>query len=205
MAKQFLNIAGAILAGGDSIRMNGQNKAFLHINGIPLIQKTINLLKKIFEEIMIITNTPNEYKAYQKECTILEDKIKGIGPLEGIYTGLSSTKKDAVFFVACDMPNLHIDFILKEITLFNQSNCDALIPEIGSFIEPLHSIFKTSLKHKMYDFINTTQDYSIKNFLKTINVSYMDLEDNQFNKNIFKNINTLEDLENNPKKVTSKL
>ncbi len=188
-------IAGAILSGGKNTRMKDKNKAFININGMPLIQKIVNLLGRIFDEIMIITNSPEEYKAYQGKCTILADKIKDIGPLGGIYTGLSETGKDAVFFVACDMPNLHNDVILKEISFFDRTGCDAVIPRIDSLIEPLHSIFKTNLKNKLYDFVKNRRDYSIRNFLQTINVSYMCLEDNQFHRNAFQNINTIKDLE----------
>ncbi len=189
------DIACAILAGGKNARMKGRNKAFLKIDSTPLIQKTISLLAGIFDEILIITNSPGQFCSYQDKCCILEDKIKEIGPIGGIYTGLSEANKEAVFFAACDMPNLHNDLILKQISYFNRVKCDAVIPRIGSLIEPLHSIFKTNLKSNFYDFIKASRDYSIRSFLQTINVSYMDLEDNQFHRHIFKNINTIEEWE----------
>ncbi len=41
------NITGIILAGGKNTRM-GANKAFLEIDGIRLIDKTINIYREIF-------------------------------------------------------------------------------------------------------------------------------------------------------------
>ena len=195
MKQQTYKIAGAILAGGKNSRMEGKNKAFLQINGTTLIQRTIDLLDKIFDEIMIITNSINEYSAFNKRCTIIKDKVKDIGPLGGIYAALSETSKDAVFFVPCDMPFLHNDIMQMVISSFYETNCNAVVLRIGSLVEPVHAVYKTDLKDELFDFIKTSQNYSIKNFLKRINVHYLDLEDDQFHRKIFKNINTIKDWE----------
>ena len=50
--RMFNNIAGAILAGGRNTRMGGKNKAFLNMNGIPIIQIIVSLFKELFSEIV---------------------------------------------------------------------------------------------------------------------------------------------------------
>ena len=72
-----------ILAGGKSTRM-GFDKQFLELNKKRLIDIIINKLKEEFEEIIIVTNKPEEYRKYTQK--ILSDKIKDVGPLGGIYT-----------------------------------------------------------------------------------------------------------------------
>jgi molybdenum cofactor guanylyltransferase len=37
---------------------------------------------------------------------MVQDLIKGLGPIGGIYTGLETISEKAGFFVACDMPFL---------------------------------------------------------------------------------------------------
>jgi len=182
------------LAGGKNMRMKGKNKAFLQINRIPLIEKTIDLFAQIFDEIMIITNEPQTYKTYTGRCAIIEDKIKDIGPLGGIYTGLLNTDHDAVFFVACDMPNLQNDTIQLVISGLNE-RYDAVVPRIGFLVEPLHSVYRKELSEKIHHFIESGRDYCIRSFLQTVNVSYLDLEDNKSVRNTFKNVNTLKDWE----------
>ena len=54
-----LNILGTILAGGKSKRM-GENKLFLELNDKPLIEYTIDRVKKYFEKTIIITNQENK-------------------------------------------------------------------------------------------------------------------------------------------------
>ncbi|MFH0771988.1 MAG: molybdenum cofactor guanylyltransferase [Candidatus Omnitrophota bacterium] len=188
------NITAAILSGGRNKRMNGRNKAFIRIGGAPFIQKTIKLLKEIFPETFIVTNSPAEYSAYKKDCRIISDEIKDIGPLGGIHAALSKTSKEAVFFVACDMPFLHNGFIRKEIAYFNKSDSDAVVPRITGLIEPLHAIYRKDLKDKISDFVKDSGNRSIRNFLATVKVSYWDVEDDILHRNMFKNLNTEEDL-----------
>ncbi|MFH1160519.1 MAG: NTP transferase domain-containing protein, partial [bacterium] len=97
--------------------------------------------------------------------------------------------------VPCDMPYLNKELIEKQIEFYNKSDCDVLIPRIGSFIEPLHSIYKKTIYTILQSFINETRDYSIRSFLKLINVQYMEIEDNKVNRQAFTNINTQEDFE----------
>ncbi|MBI4739917.1 molybdenum cofactor guanylyltransferase, partial [Candidatus Woesearchaeota archaeon] len=107
MENKFFGISAAILAGGKNSRMSGENKAFIRIGQRPIIEVVIKILEGIFEEIILVTNSPEEYKAYEKRATVCRDIVKNTGPLGGIYSALSTAKEEAVFFVACDMPFLH--------------------------------------------------------------------------------------------------
>lgn len=189
------NIACAILAGGKNSRIGGKNKAFLKINEKFFLENITEILGKIFDEIIIVTNNPEEYDFIKDKYFIIKDKIKNIGPLGGIYSALLQTTKEAVFIVACDMPYLHGDVIQKEINTFNIFNCDAVVPRINHYIEPLHSIYKKNIADNLYSFIKNSKNYSVKKFLKIINVNYLDIEDNDFYKKVFTNINTPEDIE----------
>ena len=139
--------AGAILSGGLNTRMGGRCKAFIEIDGTALVEKTVNAFKEIFTEIIIITNSPRDYQKYQKDCHIIGDKIKDIGPLGGIHSALSYTSKKAVFFIACDMPFTHNGLIQCQLSLFNKIQCQALLPKIDTSIEPLYGIYKKELKY----------------------------------------------------------
>ncbi len=194
LAMKKENIAGAILAGGNNTRMGGRNKAFLKMNNTPIVQDAIGVFKKVFDEILLVTNSPGEYRSFRKDCLIIEDVIKNVGPLGGIHSALSYTTKGAVFFVACDMPYLHNEMIVSQIDQFNKVNCDALVPRIGQMIEPLHAVYKKNLRDKITMFIQGGESYSIKNFLQTENMHYWDLEETPFHRTVFKNLNTLNDV-----------
>ncbi len=190
-----MEIAGAILSGGKNERMAGKNKAFLEVDGVPVIQTAINTLGNIFKEVILVTNTPEDYQRYAKDCLIVRDLIKDIGPLGGIHAALSQTSKQAVFFIACDMPFLHNDLIVRQLALFNSVESDALVPRINSQIEPIHAVYRKSIKEKIETFLREGKDCSIRSFLTIVNVSYFDLEDTSSNRKIFKNLNTPQDWE----------
>ena len=190
-----MDVAAAIIAGGKNTRMAGKNKAFIKINNTLVIHRTIDILMGIFDEILLVTNSPEDFKMYGKDTRIVSDIIKDIGPLGGIHSALSHTAKDGVFFVACDMPFLHNDLIREQLEYFNKAHCDALVPRIKGEIEPLHSIYKKNLKDALRVFIEKTDNRSVRSFLKTINTEYWYLADTPFYRNIFKNLNASEDVE----------
>lgn len=193
MKTEGIEIAAGILAGGKNSRMRGRNKSFINIEGVPIIEKTILLFEGIFDEIILITNSPNDYKEYVRRVIIAEDEIKEAGPLGGMHAGLSKTSKGAVFFVACDMPFLHNALINRLAKHFNGIDRDAVVPRINSLIEPMHAIYRSSLKDKLARFLRMGGDYSIRSFLRGENVEYFNLKDTPLNRKIFRNLNTPDD------------
>lgn len=190
-----LTITGVILAGGKNTRIGGQCKAFIQLHDQSLLTIITSLLEQFFNEIIIVTNNPSEFASHQNNYSIITDRIKEIGPLGGIESALYHCSSDAIFVVSCDMPYLNRDMIEKQIAMFLKSDCDALIPRMGTFIEPLHAIYRKGISGFLQSFLNETQDYRIRKFLKLIHVHYMDIEDNDVNKRAFTNINTQEDYE----------
>jgi len=191
--KRYNDTSGVILAGGKNSRM-GLHKAFIKLNSKRFIDFTLDIMRELFEEIIIVTNNKEDFSEF-KDLLVTEDLIEGKGPLGGIYTGLEATSKEQSFFMACDMPFTHIEFIKRQIECFHRNrDCDALVPRLGDKIEPLAAIYKRNLRDKMRYFLEKDRDYSVKRFLRTVRVLYYDIEDNSVNKNIFKNINTPEEL-----------
>lgn len=189
---KYTNISAVILAGGCSTRMGGSDKAMLRVEGKPIIERSLSVLGEIFEELIIVTNGARTYS--YEGVKIVKDEIKNIGPLGGIYTGLCNLTGNAGFFVGCDMPFLHNGIIHRQVDFFNQMQCDAFVPRIGSSIEPLHAIYRNTLKDKILSFLKDSKERSIKEFLKTIDVRYFDLDDTDLNRHCFKNVNTPEEL-----------
>lgn len=188
------NVAAAILAGGKNTRMKGRNKAFIPIGGVPIIKRNLDILNKLFKETIIVTNSPGEFSAFEKNSMIITDLIKNCGPLGGIYSALSATKKRAVFFTACDMPNLNKPLIKRLVKYFESSNFDALLPRINSSVEYLHGIYRKELKDRLKVFLAKGKDYSVRGFLATVKAGYLDLKDTPLNRRIFSNLNTPQDL-----------
>lgn len=161
------HITGVILAGGSS-RRYGKSKAFLEINGIPLIERIAEKMEGIFQEVILIANEKERF-AYLG-LPVVEDIKKGLGPLGGIYTGLLSMSNEAGFFVACDMP--FIDEGLIRYMVATTDNYAASVPSIGDEIEPLHAIYSQSCLGDIKNLIDS-EIYQVRRFYSRINVRYV--------------------------------
>lgn len=133
-------MTGIILAGGENRRM-GTDKAFLDVAGRPLVERVINVLKGLFERVIVVTNTPQAYAHYA--VSVVTDAIDKRGPLTGIYSGLLASKDEYNFVAACDMPFLNsglIGHMAKEAEGY-----DIVVPEIHGKVEPLHAVYHKRL------------------------------------------------------------
>ena len=138
----------AILAGGQSKRFGGGFKAFAKINGITILDKIINKLKKYNNEIII---NANDLKGFKKiDYPIIEDRFKGfVGPLAGIHTSMLWTKenyinKEWVFTVPSDTPFLPNNLLDKFLEAYDQ-NIKILIARSNNRHHPVIAMWHISL------------------------------------------------------------
>lgn len=123
MKKKNQMVTGVILAGGKSKRM-GENKAFLQLGGNTIIGHIIDCLQPIADELILITNNPDEY-AHLK-LKMYSDIVPNTGALGGIHTGLTYASHDIVLCVGCDSPFLNSDLLKYLISVLGEY--DAVIP-----------------------------------------------------------------------------
>ncbi|MCX6327118.1 MAG: molybdenum cofactor guanylyltransferase [Bacteroidia bacterium] len=187
------NISGVILAGGANMRFNGITKANIVIGGKAIIFRIIDTIRNIFDEIIIVTNSPEEFKEYTN-FKLVSDKFLNVGPLGGIHAALKASSKEVLFVFAGDMPLLNRTFILKQIEYYQSIKCDVLIPRINRNIEPLHAIYNVSVSEILEDYLGLEKEYAVREFIKRLNVSYMELEDSQETRKAFMNVNSQNDI-----------
>ena len=121
--KKPMPITGVILAGGTSRRM-GQNKALIQLGNDSLIGHVIRHIRLVADELLLITNTPNEYA--HLGLPMHNDIVPDAGALGGIYTGLMSASHDAVLCVACDSPFLVPKLLTYLVSILD--DYDAVMP-----------------------------------------------------------------------------
>ena len=189
----YSDITGVILAGGANKRFGGITKATVMVGGKTIIKRMTDVLDKLFEDIIIVTNTPEEFSEYKK-YKIVNDIITKAGPLGGIDAAIENTFNRAVFIFAGDMPFLNTKVIELLINNYKKGEFDAVVPRIGTFIEPLHAIYNVSAGESLKAFLTTAENHSAQNFLKKLNVNYIEMENTAELKSAFTNINTPDDL-----------
>ena len=134
---KIAGVTGVILAGGASSRM-GSNKALLPHKGGRFIESIYRELSEIFPEVIVVTNTPEQYQFLP--CRKVPDLFEGMGALAGIHAGLAQSSNPAVFTVACDMP--HLDPALVRYIAGRGAGVDLVLPRSASGYEPLHALYR---------------------------------------------------------------
>src|SRR3954453_3010010 len=121
-----MKAAAIILSGGKSSRM-GTNKALLKINEKTNIERIADTLKLSFNDIILVTNHPEDYQFLGLK--MVSDYYPDKGPLAGVHAGLLSSTYDTNFIVACDMP--FVSGELAEVLVQKCGDYDAVIPVIN--------------------------------------------------------------------------
>jgi molybdopterin-guanine dinucleotide biosynthesis protein A len=186
-----LNLSCVILAGGESSRM-GQDKTDIQVGSVRLFDYVYSKCHKLFSDIIIVTNKPLQFNGYQAH--IVTDKIGGAGSLGGLYTGLQTARYDYSFCVACDMPFLQPEVIRYLSAL--RLNYDVVIPNIFTYLEPLHAVYAKQCIEPIKKFIKLGQ-IKLTKFLPEVFVRYVyegEIKKIDPSLSTFINVNTQKDI-----------
>ena len=128
-----------IQAGGQSARM-GEDKALKLFLGRPLIQRVVERIAPIANEIIVTTNRPDDYAFLN--LRLAADLRPGRGALGGLYTALASASGDIVAVVACDMPFASAPLIQAATRLLVEEEADVVIAKTAEGYEPFHAVYR---------------------------------------------------------------
>ena len=191
-----LKAACLILAGGEGRRLT-PDKPLLVIEGKAIIERVTSVVHSIFEEVLLVTNTPDKFRFLN--LPHVRDERPGCGPLMGIYSGLSRIEQDVAFVCAADMPFLNEEII--RIQFQEIEDYDMVVPSPGGLPEFLHAYYrrgclpaiKKNLDAGRYK-IESVEEYCRARRLNTDWFVRNGL--NGLTELAFANVNTLHDYEN---------
>ena len=124
-----------IVAGGKSQRM-GTDKRMLLFGERRLLESAVEKAKALSEEVILVLSEPIEIDCQVK---IVFDKLKGHGPLIGLYSGLLETRKKKALLLPCDMPLATVEFLRSLIS--QAEDYDITIPKHRGIVEPLCAVY----------------------------------------------------------------
>ncbi|WP_057911855.1 molybdenum cofactor guanylyltransferase [Peribacillus muralis] len=157
-----------LLAGGKSSRM-GENKALLTIDGDVNISTVASELKKVSQNVLVITNSFEDYRFLQ--LPLIADLHKDQGPLGGLHAGLTASNTQLQFLTACDMPFVRATAINEMISNYEPA-FDAVIPEINGRIQPLFAVYHKSCLPILTDCL-VKNELKMSRFLEKISVKFI--------------------------------
>ena len=169
-------LTGVILAGGPNDHVYGRHRSLLPQHSEPLIQFQIREMRKIVDEIIVVTNTPRELLPYVPADTrIITDFFQNKGPLGGLHAGLSLSRMEVAWVIESDnlMPSTCVASRLIKNLL--KLEVDAALPIINGSLEAFEGVYRTSVKSKLTEFLQQ-EEASVSSFLETITTSSVILE-----------------------------
>jgi len=195
LKKKRNDITAFILSGGNSSRI-GNDKAFLIIEGKPLIQRLIELLDSLFSEVVISSNKPELYEFTRKK--VIKDSLPGSGPLSGIHSALKFSGTEENYIISCDMPLVSGELI-NYLCDYN-SNMPIVLPKAEGRIQQLCGLYYKNVLNKVEKLLTesgTSPDKlkgSIFELIERVKPEIIEVDRlNFYHSDLFLNINTPED------------
>lgn len=186
-------VTGVILAGGKSKRFGGKiDKTFLLLENKSLIQRVIEKISSLVEEIIIVTNEKEKFSQFP--LRIVSDVYPGYGALSGLHSGLYYAKNFYSFVCACDSPFLRPELVTYLIE--KEAKYDVVIPWLKNGQQPFCARYSKNCIQPIEDLIKKQKNTKIIDFFGEVNVGKIDEEkiikiDSQLIS--FFNINTWDD------------
>ncbi|MFC2078102.1 molybdenum cofactor guanylyltransferase [Candidatus Bipolaricaulota bacterium] len=125
-----------ILAGGESKRM-GFPKHQLTVDGRDTLTHLHERLGHLFVETIVVGR---DLDSVPEDVCVAEDRLIARSPLVGIHGGLSASRTNLTFVVACDMP--YVEPKLVEFLLSQAEGFDVVVPVVRGYYEPLCSAYR---------------------------------------------------------------
>jgi molybdopterin-guanine dinucleotide biosynthesis protein A len=149
-----VRVVGLLLAGGQSRRMGGGDKALRLLGGIPLIDRVIERLQPQVDALVLNANgDPNRFARFG--LPVVSDSIPGFaGPLAGLLAGLewaSAQRPDCPYVasVATDAPFLPADLVARLTAELEAARADLACAASRGRAHPVFGLWPVRLREDL--------------------------------------------------------
>jgi len=144
------HVIGLILAGGQSRRMGGVDKALLMLGGETLIARAVARAKPQVSELIINANgDPARFAHFG--LPVIADRVGGFqGPMAGILAGLDwvrANRPNAKWLASfsCDSPFFPADMVKELLARAERENAQVAVAASGERHHPVFALWSASL------------------------------------------------------------
>lgn len=185
-------VTGLILAGGEGRRMEGKDKGWVELQGLPLVKRAIERVQPQVNQLLISAN--RNIETYQQlGHTVVKDETPFLGPLAGILAGLQHIETEYALVVPTDAPlipdnlvSLLSEHLPKPLVLCRDHDR----------LQPLFGLYHHSLAPSIQSFLGNGERKLMK-WCEQHEPAIVTIRD----KTAFTNLNTPHDLKEFEKKI----
>tara|TARA_R110002096_G_scaffold3529_1_gene17332 strand:- start:12035 stop:12634 length:600 start_codon:yes stop_codon:yes gene_type:complete len=194
------DVTGVILAGGQARRMGGQDKGLVMLDGKPMIELIIDILKPQTAKLLINANRNHDlYSRYGLE--LVADELSGFcGPLAGMASALKIINTGYMVTAPCDSPFIPLDLVHRLSEPLKNKSVDISVAHDGERIQPVFCMLKKTLLQSLVDYL-VAGDRKIDRWFEQHDFTMVDFSDKP---ETFENINTHEDVQSALSKLRSR-
>ncbi len=132
-----MQFSAALLAGGRSSRM-GSDKASLEIDGVPLWQRQLRILRELAPAEIFIAG-PSRREWLDAKVKIVPDAVTDAGPLAGLVAVLRRCSTSRLLALAVDLPNMSSNYLARLLSFCQPRK--GVIPRSSERFEPLVAVY----------------------------------------------------------------
>ena len=134
--------AALILNGGKARRMGGADKSRIQVEGESIVHRQCELLSQRFESLAMVGNAIDIPAGLPLHA--LSDRVGGLGPVDGLASGLAWSPEPWLFVVASDMPFLSLPLI-DALLAAREEQSDIVCVDSAGRAQPLFALYHRRL------------------------------------------------------------
>ncbi len=120
----------------------GRDKAELELGGVRLVDHALASLERVASRILVASGETQRFREFELECVL--DPVKDGGPLAGLVAGLEAARSRWLAVVACDMPRVDSEVLLRLVDRARREGLDAALFATRAGPEPLCAVYSTA-------------------------------------------------------------
>lgn len=187
-----MRILGVIIAGGQSRRMEGREKAFVLLDGVRLVERVISRIAFQVDAVVINANgDPLRFASFGHD--VVADEIETGTPLAGLHAAITQGAAegfDAVLTVPSDTPFLPLDLVVR-LAEAGQATGAAVAASRGQ-THYLTGLWSTAMADKLSELVLDRKLHRVMDVGRVFDVAIVDWPVDPHDP--FMNINTPDDL-----------
>ncbi len=172
----------------------GTDKALVSLNGQSLLERMLNVGQSVTRNVRII----GDAQKFSQFALTVEDVFRDCGPLGGIHAGLRASSTELNLILAVDLPFVSPALLQYLITRAQDAvGASAIVPHVAGGWQPLCAVYRRQFADAAETALRSGR-YKIDELfdvVKTQRVEEAELAGAGFSPEIFRNLNTREEVE----------
>jgi molybdenum cofactor guanylyltransferase len=183
-------ITGVVLAGGRALRMGGEDKGLIPVDGEAMVVHAVKGLRPQVGAVLINANRNRERYAELAGCEVVADADGDFaGPLAGMASAMQRAKTRYILTVPCDSPLLAPNLAERLFRALSDDDAEISVAHDGTRMQPVFALLDCALRASIVDYL-AGGGRKIDVWYAQHRLALADLEDCP---DMFLNINTRED------------